>query len=390
MAAEASGILTVAIVHPPGYVGANPTIESMISFLAERGDDVHLISLERPDAEGAGFTEHALRAGSWFATRWGRPVSRLWMPVFAWREVRRVRANVVVAVDIPGALGAAMTLAVARLGHVYVSLHMESFADCIRRRRFGAALRAIVARPIVGGMDAVITQDDHRRRQLEEEHGLRRERVRWFLVPNSHRGRARRYESTYYQEKLGLRADEPLVLVAGSVQAAWSHTEFLIECAAKQDPPFYTLVLQPRDLLDDLEFQKLSAICHSRALLMTSPVPAAERDRAFGSATVGAAIYTSEFYWNQKFVGGASGKMMSYLQAGLPVIMHDSPGVTEVIQEYGCGEVLSGLDCREFHELVRRIASAPERYSANAERCYNERYEFDQAFQPVRDFMSAR
>ena len=123
-------------------------------------------------------------------------------------------------------------------------------------------------------------------------------------------------------------------------------------------------------------------------MLSPKPVPAADLGRAFGSATVGAAIYSNTFHWNQTFVGGASGKMMSYLHAGVPVIMHDSPGVTEVIREFVCGEVLSRLDCDEFNSLVRKIASARDRYSENAERCYNQKYEFDQAFSTVHRYIS--
>jgi glycosyltransferase involved in cell wall biosynthesis len=80
--------------------------------------------------------------------------------------------------------------------------------------------------------------------------------------------------------------------------------------------------------------------------------------------------------------------MMSYMHAGVPVIMNDSPGVTEVIREFDCGEVLSRLDCDEFNGLVRKIAAARDRYSANAKRCYDEKYEFDQAFAAVYRFMS--
>jgi hypothetical protein len=74
----------------------------------------------------------------------------------------------------------------------------------------------------------------------------------------------------------------------------------------------------------------------------------------------------------------------------VPVIMLDSPGVTEVIREFNCGEVLSRLDCEEFNNLVRKIASAHHRYSPNAERCYNAKYEFDQAFAAVYRFMRSR
>src|ERR1051326_8981551 len=105
MAAEVQPPIAVAIVHPPGYVGINPTIQSMISFLSEQGHDVHLITLNRPRDDAVGFTGHAMRAKNpWLATPWGRPLSRFWMPVYVWLEVRRARAGVVIAVDTAGAL----------------------------------------------------------------------------------------------------------------------------------------------------------------------------------------------------------------------------------------------------------------------------------------------
>ena len=125
------------------------------------------------------------------------------------------------------------------------------------------------------------------------------------FVPNSHRGRARRHESDFYQEKLGLDRDEPIVLIAGAIGDDWSHTEFLADCARRQDPPFYTLVMQSREPLAATDLGKLTAICHSRAVLSPEPVPSADLGRAFASATVGAAIYTSVFHWNQRFVGGS-------------------------------------------------------------------------------------
>jgi glycosyltransferase involved in cell wall biosynthesis len=388
MAAEAERMGTVAIVHPQGHIRSNPTIQSMISFLAERGHDVHLISLNRPRDDAGGFTSRALRGKHpWLATRWGRPLSRFWMPIFVWLEARRTHTGVVIVVDTPGALAAAVSVRSTHALHLYLSLHMESLADVAQRRRYGPVVRRLLERRILGHMDALITQDDYRRRQLQNENGLEAASIPCFLVPNSHRGRARRHTSTFYQQKLGLPRDEPVVLVAGTIGADWSHTEFLAECAASQDPPFYTLVMQSREPLAGSELRKLSALCHSRAVLSPEPVPAAEVGSAFGSATVGAAIYTNTFHWNQTFVGGASGKMMSYLQAGVPVIMLDSPGVTEVIREFDCGEVLSGLDCDEFNNLVRKIASDHRRYSVNAERCYNEKYEFDQAFSAVHRFM---
>jgi glycosyltransferase involved in cell wall biosynthesis len=378
----------VAIVHPPGYVGVNPTIESMISFLVEQGHEVHLISLDPSHEVAARFTNHALRAKHpWFAMPWGRPISRLWMPVFSCLEVRRTKASVVVAVDTAGVLAAGATVRLTGARHIFLSLHMESLAAAVRQRRYGAALRELLARRILRRMDAVITQDNYRRRQLQEESGLR-DSVAWFLVPNSHRGPARRYVSTFYQDKLGLPRDEPVVLVAGAIWANWSHAPFLADCARNQNPPFYTLVMQPREPLAASDLRKLAALCHSRAVLSPDPIPIADLGRAFASATVGAAIYTNTYHWNQTFVGGASGKMMSYLHAGVPVIMNNSPGITEIVREFDCGELLSRLDCDEFNDLVRKIADAHERYSLNAERCYNERYEFDQAFGSVFHFMS--
>jgi len=389
MGADRGAIGIVAIVHPQGRVGITPTLESMISFLAEQGEDVHLFSLDTPQEATHGFTRHALRAEHpWLGKPAARILSRLWFPVWVWLNQRRLRANLMVAVDAEGVLGVALARMLVRTRYAYLSLHMDTVADRIRRRRYGAALRLLFVRHTLRRMEIMITQDSYRRRQLQDANGLGSDSIEWFLVPNSHRGRAASQESSYYQEKFNLPHGEPVVLVAGSIQSDWSHTDFLAECAAKQDPPVYTLVMQSREHLDAGGLRKLAAISHSRALLSPDPVAARERTRAFGSATVGAAIYTNEFYSNQTFVGGASGKMMSYLQAGVPVIMLDSPGITEVIREFGCGEILSELDCDEFNDLVRKVVADREGYSARAVQCYNERYEFDHAFRPVYHFVS--
>jgi hypothetical protein len=381
----------VAIIHPPGYVGVNPTIQSAISLLSERGHDVHLISLTQAPEEGLAFTSHVLREEyPVFATRYGRLLARLWMPAYAWLTVRRVRAVAVIAVDSAGAVAASLTLLLTRVRFLYLSLHIESLADAIRSRRIGAVSMRLIERWVLGRMDAVITQDEHRQQQLQVENGLDDVHPKFFRVPNSHRGRARLRESTFYQEKLELPLDESLVLTAGAVHADWSHTEFLSACAARQDPPFYTLVIQTREPLQGSSLAKVRALCHSRAVLSPEPVAGPKLTMAFASATVGAAIYTNVFHRNQTFVGGASGKMMSYLAAGVPVIMRDSPGVTEVIREFDCGKVLSALDCDEFNDAVRAIQSDRARYSANAVRCYNARYEFDEAFSAVYEFMTRR
>jgi len=381
----------VVIIHPPGYVGVNPTIQSTISLLVERNHDVHLVSLSRP-AEGArDFSCHVLlEEHPRFAARGARLLARLWMPIYAWRVVRRLRPVAVIAVDPRGAVAASLTVLRVRARLVYLSLHLESLEDAVRNRRFGAVVTRLAERRILRRMDAVITQDEHRQRQLQQENGLDDVHTKFFRVPNSHRGRARPTRSTFYQETFGLPLEEPIVLTAGAIHADWSHTEFLSECAARQDPPFYTLVMQARESLRGPALAKVLALCHGRAVLSKEPVPGSELASAFASATVGAAIYTNVFHWNQTFVGGASGKMMSYLASGVPVIMRDSPGVTEVIREFGCGEVLSVLDCDEFNRLVRTIHSDRARYSANAVRCYNELYEFDDAFSAVYDFMTRR
>src|SRR4029077_7542811 len=158
----------------------------MISFLADQGHDVHLISLDRPPDDTARFTSHALRVRHpWLATGGGRPFSRIWMPVFTWRVVRRVQAGAVIAVDTAGALAAVITVRATDALHVFLSLHVESVSDVVQQRSYGVAMRVLIARRAVRRMAAVITQDDHRRLQLEAENGLAGRPLRWFIVPNS-------------------------------------------------------------------------------------------------------------------------------------------------------------------------------------------------------------
>lgn len=319
-----------------------------------------------------------------------RILARLWMPFFVWRRVRAVAGRVVViAVDTPGALASAATLLTTNSVHLYLSLHIQYLGELQRERRYGRMLRRVVERLLLRRMDAIITQDRYRRDELLAENGLAEESTQVFVLPNSYRGRATPTSSTFYHDRFGLPHDEPLVLLAGAINA-WSHFDFLAECAGRQQRrPFYTLVVQSRTALSAEQRRSVEAVAGHRVVVSSEPVPEDELTDAFASATVGAALYTGDFHQNQSFVGGSSGKMMAYLRCGLPVIMVDSPGVTEVIETFQCGRLIHRLDGDEFNEAVHDVVVNRDRYSANAVRCYNELYEFDRNFTAIHRFVMA-
>ncbi len=381
----------VCIVHPPAYIGVNPTVYSVVSYLIDRGHDVHMISLSEPSEGVRGLTTHALLAErGWLGKPFLQQLTQLWMPLFVWRRVRALGGEIVIAIDASGAVASAATIATGTTPHFYVSLHLEYLDELRQKRHYGGGVKKLVERWVLRRMDAIITQDAYRREELFEENRLADGSVRVFILPNSYRGHAAQVESTYYQDLFGLATDEPVVLVAGSI-AAWSHIEFLIGCARNQlRPPYYTMVIQSRETLPESDIRWISELADAHVVLAPEPVPIDDLSDAFGSATVGAAIYTNNFYQNQTFVGGSSGKMMGYLKAGLPVIMMDSPGVSEIVTAYRCGRLLGRLDAKDFNDLVADVIANRSLFSANAVRCYNELYEFNSKFDAVHQFMLKR
>ena len=122
---------------------------------------------------------------------------------------------------------------------------------------------------------------------------------------------------------------------------------------------------------------------NNKAYFSILPVPFDQLATITSSAHVGIAFYSKKRGLNHSVIVGASGKMASYFNCGLPVIVLDLVGFKELFDAYQCGVVIKSPD--ECGQAITTIMNDYEKYSLNAARCYEEVYEFESHFKKVLD-----
>jgi glycosyltransferase involved in cell wall biosynthesis len=144
--------------------------------------------------------------------------------------------------------------------------------------------------------------------------------------------------------------------------------EEVAETAAKW-PADWTLVLHERERRspDDPFLRRVAEARQGCVRLSLNPVPYCELDEVFASADVSLVLYSNEYGDNFRLIGRASGKLAHSLRVGVPVVCSDLPGLSSMIEEYGCGVVVKEMS--EVEDAVRRILGDYQRFRERAWAC---------------------
>ncbi|MFN8346812.1 MAG: glycosyltransferase [Spirosomataceae bacterium] len=381
----------VLLIHPSGYISISPTIISIIQYLNEKNYRVDIISVFGEDVPELPCRTYCLIKKEKHRSLFF-PIKVLLnlllyfvYPFYLLIHLYRNQYKNAFAIDVISLFFALFIP--KKITLIYVVLHIQYLKELIQQRNIPGILLKYAERIQLKKTKFILIQDSYRKQSFIEENKINPQFASFFLVPNAYRGDSGKGKTTYYQQKYALPCDSKIVLLAGAVEA-WSFPVFLAQCAASPSNSLnYRLIIQSRESVSESS----PLICELRSMeeesenviLSLTPLPVHSLHEAFSSAHIGCALYTNDNFKNQTFVGGASGKMLSYLKSGLPVIMMDSPGVTEIINQYRCGKVLSTMDIISFNHCVEEIIKNYTDYSANAYRCYQELYDFDHAFHPV-------
>jgi glycosyltransferase involved in cell wall biosynthesis len=107
-------------------------------------------------------------------------------------------------------------------------------------------------------------------------------------------------------------------------------------------------------------------------------VPYETLDDLIASADIGLAFYRPI---DLNYLNMASGKLLHYLKCGLPVIATDFPNLRQILEENHCGICVP--DENGIVEAARQILGNHDFWSANAARCFQEKFEFERSFDAV-------
>jgi len=379
----------VLVIHPSGYISISPTIISTIQYLTQKDEIVHVVAVFGEEVNGLIFQSHYFLQKKKYILL---PLFfRVILSFFFYTLYPFLLLSIVLRYTFKSAflIDAIGLFYSSFLPHslicTYVVLHIQFLAELVCQRDFIGVFIKSMERLRLKKIKYVVIQDQYRKQSFITENKINTLATTFFIVPNTYRNHTVKQKTHYYQQKLSLPFDTKIVLLAGAIEP-WSYPVFVAQCATAQTtPPPYQLVLQSREMINEGTslIQELRHLEGQNVHLSLTPLAFENLDEACSSAHVGCALYTNNRFQNQTFVGGASGKMLTYLKNGLPVIMMDAKGVTEIIEQYQCGKVLKTMNIADFNACVKEILDNYDYFSANAYRCYQERYDFDSAFDAI-------
>ena len=312
----------------------------------------------------------------------------LWRNLFFNRRLQKRHAEIpyicFIGAEPEGLCDAVRYASLLRVPFAYWSLELL-FTDEIKNIYEGV----LKQEEIIKSQQATFTiiQDVWRAQALINENNLDPARI--IMVPNAPMGRARRHQSDFLRRRYKIADERKIVLCAGSLKSWWAMSDEILEAAAHW-PDKYVLVMHSRQKYSYRYLNSLSRKVNSdRVIISHDPLTSAEFRSLIDSADVGIAFYrhlphdkaVRNVGKNIKILGLSSGKVSDYLQSGLPVIVNECIGLSEVIESYNCGICVT--DPHRITEALSTIFSRYDYYVENACRCFNEKLELNRNFQPV-------
>jgi glycosyltransferase involved in cell wall biosynthesis len=391
-----------AVVYPKADLDSVPMLSGLIDFLASKGWAVDIFCTGEPGAVAPAFTGMIRRfvppVASWQLTGHLRalaarlPLQRAatrllaraegeiassQLPRMMERHKRMAGYDVIITVDPEGAIAARRFI--GRTPLVYLSLELLSSAD-IPSRRF-RRWKSIEQR-VAQAADFIIIQDRRRAEWFAQENGLALDRC--VLLPNAPR-EAAPARNRYWHEHFGLKAEQKVVLHAGSLHA-WSGIEKIV-AASRAWPEPWTLVVHSRDWTSSVMRQRMRALADpGKAFFSWEPAERGRYAQLVAAADVGVAFYHRKHGdpfggENLRRVGLSSGKLAYFLQCGLPVITNSWSNLGSLVASADCGLVVE--DAAEIASSLPRLLADYDGYSQRAKAAFKEWYNLEQKLAAV-------
>ena len=193
-------------------------------------------------------------------------------------------------------------------------------------------------------IDFAVCQDELRAGFLSVENRILLEKI--INIPLGGRFVRKGSKSSYLYDSLGIEKNKKIALFAGSL-GRWSMTDYLIE-TAKTWSNDWVLVLHNRYKLDEdtlTYYQERKGLSDNVHFSLEPVTDVSEVGRILHSANIGVALYQAQSNSiqegnNLRYVGMASGKVATYLQHGLPVVVNDIGEMSDYVRKNNLGLVV--------------------------------------------------
>lgn len=313
----------IMILHGEGNLNVNPNLTGIVEILCAQGYRIHYYCPRLP-----GIPQTA-------------PNSSVRYVFVENSQLRLIDTySLIIGIDRDGVIAAAM---VARQLHVpYGLISYEIF--------FADETGADFKQPEIDACAEVrfaVCQGSERSRQLVLENRIPADRI--IDIPVAGRFVRRGERNHTLHSTLGLPPETKIALYVGSVVSAWTMVNDLILNTENWDDD-WVLVLHGRYNDHDMQrFQQRHKPAKRVFFTPRSGLPFEALQSLVQAADLGIALYRPTFADahegnNLKYLGMSSGKISTYLQHGVPIVVNDIGEMADHVDEYQLGIHVHTLD----------------------------------------------
>ena len=315
----------ILLIHPEGNINNNPNLFAIVELLCGNGYHVDLFVKKNPVLEQNSYIKN---------------LQRFFLDDMNIDDVERLdkkKYSLIIGIDT-GIVIASKIAQKLKIPYCYISYEIM-FADELGTEKKNDEIAACK------NISFAISQDPVRSYLLSVENNIPDNKI--LHVPVAGNSVTDLSDSDYLNNYLNIPKDKKIALFAGSI-SKWSMTADIVK-QTDSWPKNWVLVLHDR-YGRDLGF--LSSLIKNRPQIYISDRSLKTPDdleKLICSADVGIGLYQSNFESayegkNLVFMGLSTGKLITYLKYGVPVITNEIGQLSDYIRQYKLGQVVRDVN----------------------------------------------
>lgn len=281
--------------------------------------------------------------------------------------------DVLIGVDQDGVIAAMIVKLLGKAKKfVYLSLELTIKADYARKGGY-FLLKHWLERLALRLVNRLWIQDPFRGHALVTNLG--QPLFPFTILPHAPRKRVERVKKpSYLRTKYGIPASSTILVYTGSLNPEF----FSVEVGEMTMSPVWPqdAILVMHGFGVEIFVKYLKAIQNPHLIVSDECLSFHDLEDLVASADIGLALFDPTVDTNYRLM--ASGKVMSYLQAGIPVIATKTVTLEAIIEKYRTGLCIDTVTA--IPEAYQHILRNYPAYAAAAARVFDEQYEFASNF----------
>lgn len=373
----------ILIIHPEGNLNNNPNLTGMVEILCENGYSVDIYSRKQPNIKQVA----PCPSSRFITTSIHDPdnTAVIFVPeiVLSKEALEELKTNfeqydLVLGVD-RGIIEASEIASLINVPYGFISYEIYFGIETGQEFKSPEILAC-------RGISFAVCQDRVRSGHLSAENHIAREKI--LDIPVAGRSVIPRTRSYALHEALGLDREKKIAVYIGEVNAKWAGFEELFKSATSWDDSWVMVLHQRYGYILSSFAERIK----SRKNVFLSPFPSLDLKDLhllLDAADIGVACYLPQMdspsfleRRNLLHIGMASGKIATYLQHGLPILINEIGEMSAHVRNFNLGKIID-----DFADTGSILGSLDKnelrRLEHNCQEFFRRKLDLDLTIQPL-------